>query len=113
MMLNNKPQVLELRNILKRCKPDRPTVIAGDLNSRPSMSAYKQLTSRGFIDAHLSVDATANGISTWKMVVDDQRLQARFDYVFHNDQLEAEAFAVVENEYSDHALLSCSLRLKR
>ena len=113
MMLNNKPQVLELRNILKRCEPDRPTIIAGDLNSRSSMSAYKQLTSRGFIDAHLSVDSKANAIPTWKMVVDGEQLQARFDDVFHSDQLEAEAFAVVENEYSDHALLSCSLRLRR
>ena len=113
MMQNNKPQVLELRNILKRCKPDRPPVIAGDLNSRPSMSAYKQLNSRGFIDAHLSIDATANAISTWKMVVDGELLQARFDYVFHNGELEAQTFKVVENKHSDHALLSCSLRLRR
>jgi len=112
MMLNNKPQVLELRNILKQCRTNAPTVISGDLNSHSSQSAYKQLTSRGFIDAHLSVNAKAKGIPTWRMTLEGTRLQARFDYVFHNDRLKTTAFRVVENELSDHALLNCTLRLK-
>ncbi|MGY8653838.1 MAG: endonuclease/exonuclease/phosphatase family protein [Verrucomicrobiia bacterium] len=111
MMMNNRTQVLEIRNILKQCKESHPTVIAGDLNSFPGRPAYRQLSSRGFTDAHLSYDANATSVSTWKMIVDGAPLQGRFDYVFHSKSFETKKLAVEENDYSDHALLNCTLKL--
>ncbi len=112
MMMNNKTQVLEIRNILRHCEGSEPTVIAGDWNCFPSMAAYRQPASKGFIDAHLSLDPKAKAMPTWSMTVGGERLQARFDHVFHNGLLEAASFEVVPNELSDHALLNCVLRLK-
>src|SRR5688572_19425666 len=112
MMMNNKTQVLEIRNLLERRKEDELAVMAGDLNSFPNYSAYKQLTSAGFIDAHLSCDTNANVIPTWRMNVDGSQLQGRLDFVFHSAGMKAKTFSVVECPYSDHALLNCVLEIK-
>ncbi len=112
MMLNNQTQVLEIRELLARRNAAKPVVMAGDLNSLPSFSAYKKVLAAGLIDAHLSCDTNAHTIPTWRMNVDGHRLQGRLDYIFHDAQLTAKSFTVVECPHSDHALLSCTLAIK-
>lgn len=112
MMMNNQTQVLEIRNLLEQRKEGELAVMAGDLNSFPNLSAYKRLTSAGFIDAHLACDTNANVVPTWRMKVDGNRLQGRMDFVFHSAGLNAKIFSVVECPYSDHALLNCVLEIK-
>lgn len=112
MMLNNKAQVLEIQGLLARRKAGLPTVMAGDLNSFASFSAYKKLIAAGFTDAHLACDTNAHAVATWKMNVEGHQLQGRFDYIFHDARLTAKSFAVVECPYSDHDVLSCTLEVK-
>ena len=113
MILNNKFQAREVKNILTHYDAQIPTIIAGDVNSFSNLAAYRMIIRTGFTDAHLSVDEDAGQVSTWKDGDPYAPGEGRFDYIFHNAPFTAHTFEVVEHPYSDHALLNCTLRLKK
>lgn len=109
---NEKIHIKELNNIMKTYNKNKPTLVIGDFNCFPSVGAYNALVTRGFIDAHLSIDPKANLIPTWGMTIRKFAFRFRIDYIFHNKFFKTDSFEVNAFPYSDHSILSCKLSKK-
>ncbi len=99
----------EVTEIGKRLDLERPTIVAGDLNSLSTFTAPAHLRQLGLIDSLASIDTLADARVTWNWPTRPVPLRMRIDYIFHSPHFRTIRCKVVDVTGSDHHLVVSEL----
>ena len=102
----------ELKPILGRITPGRPTIILGDFNSFSFGAAVTTLVERGLIDSFASVTPNPEQHGTWRssaLPALNQHAAVRLDYVLHDASFKTLSSRVLKSTASDHAMVISKL----
>jgi len=104
-------RVAEVVSMLSILDPDRPAILAGDLNAFPASPTVNTILKRRFMDTHGS-DPNAPAAHTWSDTIEGIPLSARIDYIFCDSNFVLVTNGVLPCASSDHSLVYVELEMK-
>ncbi len=104
-----KTRAKEIRKVYADLSTEIPTLVVGDLNSTPNLSAPHFLRGKGFADSFAAVTESPDRYVTWSWWYRGVKWQGRIDYIFHSAHFRTISSRILVSDASDHRLLVSTL----